>query len=137
MYEQPKTSAAGRLVWFIISLLIIAGIVWLILWFFFWREPSSDTTPSKDTGKTSQQTGNTGSSSTKNTSGSTSSSTNGSSSNTSTPTSLGAVAEETTPATTLANTGPGDVVTPVMIAVAGGIVFYQVRLRRRFVSETK
>jgi hypothetical protein len=28
-------------------------------------------------------------------------------------------------------------VTPIIIAVAGGVLFYQIRLRRRFVSEVE
>lgn len=144
MYEQPKTSAVGRIVWFIISLLIIAGIVWLILWFFFWRQPSAKTTEtSKGTTQSTKQSGSSTSSdkgSSSSSAGSSSSSTTGSSSM---PTSLGQVVEETSsgtgtsPTTTLVNTGPGDIVTPIVVAVIGGVAFYQIRLRRRFVSEVE
>lgn len=138
MYEQPKTSIVGRVVWFIISLLIIAGIVWLILWFFFWREPSVGTTKTPiDKGQSTQQSGNTPSKS----NGASSSSTKTPSTTSSAPTSLGQVVEETSNTTnsaatgTLVNTGPGDVITPIVITVVGGVAFYQFRLRRKFVSE--
>lgn len=138
MYEQPKTSIVGRVVWFIISLLIIAGIVWLILWFFFWREPSTSTTKtSNDKGQSTQQSGNTPSKNGTSSSGAT----NSPSTATSAPTSLGQVVEETSSSSnsattgTLVNTGPGDIVTPIVIAIVGGAIFYQLRLRRKFVSE--
>lgn len=133
MYEQPKTSAVGRIVWFIISLLIIAGIVWLILWFFFWREPApKSSSTSTSTGQSAQQSDT---SSDKSTSSTTNSSSNSSAS---TPTSLGQVVEETSDgAATLVNTGPGDVVTPIVIAVAAGALFYEIRLRRKFVPDVE
>lgn len=34
----------------------------------------------------------------------------------------------------LANTGAGDVVVPVVVAVGGGITLYQVRLRRKYTT---
>lgn len=143
MYEQPKTSLVGRIIWLIISLLVIAGIVWLILWFFFWRGPSAKTTGTST--KNTQSAGQSNGTKTSGQSSSGTSSTNTpSGSSTTTPSSLGQVVEETsgvassTPAaTTLANTGPGDLVTPVVITVAGGVIFYQVRLRRRYVTEVK
>lgn len=136
MYEQPKTSIAGRIVWLIISLLIIGGIVWLILWFFFWRSPSVDTTSTSDETSQTKEEQSSGTSTSANSSSSSKTTESTTTSNSaSTPTSLGQVVEETDGAAELVNTGPGDLATPIILTIAGGIVLYQIRLRRRFAAE--
>lgn len=42
MYEQNRVSVVGRVLWFLVSLLILAALVWLVLWLLFWRSPKVD-----------------------------------------------------------------------------------------------
>lgn len=42
MYEQNRVSVVGRVLWFLVSLLILAALVWFVLWLLFWRSPKVD-----------------------------------------------------------------------------------------------
>ena len=137
MYEDNKTSVARRVIWLAISVVVIAGLVWLLLWLFVWR--GSDTAPNKSATQkvtTSQNagTGNTPSTTTapgaNSTSQSSSTSTTGSTVN-STSSSTGVTSSTSTTQPMLANTGPGSFVAPIALAVAGGTIYYNVRLRRK------
>ena len=161
MYEQPRTSVVGRIIWLVVSLLVIAGIVWLVLWFFFWRHQakptlspsntvtsvtqkanetidnvrrsnSSTTTPSSSTSSSSQSSPTTPVDTAPTTTPSTSSG-NGHTSSTATTisNSSAAVSSDTSATSTLVNTGPGDVITPVIVAIVGGSVWYQLRVRKQ------
>ncbi|MBL8122458.1 hypothetical protein JNM87_06980 [Candidatus Saccharibacteria bacterium] len=61
MYEENRVSVVGRLIWAIVSLLVLAALVWLVLWLLFWRSPDvdevADTT--KKTGTSAIESGNT------------------------------------------------------------------------------
>jgi len=131
MYEDKKAPLIGRIIWLAVAILAIIAVVWFVLWLFIFRSSGSDTT-SKDNGSTqsvSESTSgsavpsqsDTSESATSNTSKS--SFTSGSTSSTSTT--------EPTTTGTLANTGPESFWAPALIAVAGGTVYYQARLRRR------
>ena len=172
MYEQNKVSVVGRIVWFIVSVLLLAALVWLVLWLLFWRNANEDTVidTAKQAGSSAVQSGSsaiekaiksdsstasTGSTSTSSTSTSstaastaTNTATTGSTATNTTTQPSSAASSQTTPTTgqtsststttpsaELANTGSGDLVMPVAFAVAGGAVFYHVRLRRKELQE--
>lgn len=143
MYEQNNRPLLGRILWLIISLLIIGGIVWLILWLIFWRNPSA--TPTVSVKKPTQTTQTTSSNSSQPSTSSSTGHTSSTSTTTSNAASLGSVAEETTStgtsstdtapsSTQLVATGPGDMIIPIVAAVAGGTAFYQLRTRRHLAS---
>ena len=54
MYDRSRLTVVGRIIWFIVSLLIFIGLVWLVLWFFFWRSPEP-TDNAADKSTTSQE----------------------------------------------------------------------------------
>jgi len=131
MYEDKKAPLIGRIIWLAVAILAIIAVVWFVLWLFIFRGSGSDTT-SKDNGSTQSVSESTSGSTvpsqsdasgsaTSNTSESSSASGNASSTSTTEPAA----------ASTLANTGPESFWAPALLAVAGGTVFYQVRLRRR------
>jgi cytoskeletal protein RodZ len=161
MYEQNRVSIVGRILWLIVSLLVLVALVWLFLWLLFWRHPkvAQVTDTAKKGISTTVQSGsdaiknaandvtintpsNTASTSTTpsttsttTTQSSTAQESNRSSANaTSTPTSTSAQASSTatqTPSAQLANTGAGSMLLPVVVAVVGGAAAYHVRLRRK------
>lgn len=145
MYEQNNISWVSRLIWLVISLAVIVGIVWLLLWLLFWRgndtaeistnEPTtSGVVESDDSTGTDTEAADT--SSTESASGVTTDST-ADSATTSSASSEGHTSSTstTTPAlaqpTELADTGPGEFIAPIALAVAGSTVYYQIRLRRK------
>ncbi len=137
MYEDSRTPVVRRIIWLAISVLVVAGLVWLLLWFFVWR--GSDTTSNKSatqTVTTSQKTG-TGSAPDTTTAPSADSTSQPSSTPSTTSTinstspSTGVTSSTSTTQPALANTGPGSFAAPIALAVAGGTIYYNVRLRRK------
>jgi cytoskeletal protein RodZ len=59
MYEQNRVSIIGRIIWFIVSVLVLAALVWLVLWLLFWRHPKVDNAvnKTKQTGSSVIQSG--------------------------------------------------------------------------------
>lgn len=84
MYDRSRLTVVGRIIWFIVSLLIFIGLVWLVLWFFFWRSPEpTDTTSDQATSsQESKESGNENRSSSESASGTSGSSTSSDSSST-------------------------------------------------------
>lgn len=156
MYEQNKVSIVGRVLWLVVSMIVIVTLIWLVLWLFFWRHPKvvqvadkakqSTSQVAKESGEavgniakdhnnSSQATTSPASNGTSNTQtapGQTTaqppSSTSGQSAATTSQTS--SVATQA-PSSQLVNTGAGDVVWPAIIAIAGGATAYHIRLRRK------
>lgn len=133
MYDRNRLTVAGRIIWFVVSLLILLGLIWLVLWLFLWRSPqtsTSGTQPTKTTQQgtdTSKQSQSTSSGSSVAQPGSTPQSTGVTSS---TSTTTPAIASPVAQGSSLANTGPGNLVTPVILAMLGGAAYYHVRQRR-------
>ncbi len=155
MYEQSeKPSVIGRVIWFVVSALIIVAIIWFFLWLLFWRQPDTGKIgdAAKDTG-TSAVESTTGestkdSSGTASTANGTSNSETGTSSASSSSDSTSETSDQTTSDSSsaeitstngdnaaLTNTGPGDMIVPTAIGAAiGGTVFYHVRQRRKLIA---
>lgn len=142
MYDD-RTLAIRRILRFVLVTIIIVGLIWLVSWFIFFREPNAKDTTKKDDTSTSQSS-NSSSSSPSNSGGSSSS---GSSSSSSTPSTPSSGSSSSTSGNTsgtssnsssssnshLANTGPEHV---WMIAGAAGVAasaFYYIRLHRKLV----
>ncbi|PID30850.1 hypothetical protein CSA80_03760 [Candidatus Saccharibacteria bacterium] len=161
MYEENSVSVVGKIVWFVVSLLIVASLVWLVLWLLFWRSPktaeivdmateSTSNASQEDaaaSGSTRQNAGQetTTSSSESNSARTEATQSGGASGTAETPTSSAgqtsststqapAVASAHTGADQLAATGPESVLLPVAGAVVAGTVLYHTRLRRKFES---
>ncbi len=136
MYEDNKTSVVRRIVWLAISVLVIAGLVWLLLWLFVWRGSNTTSGNKGATQKvtTSQSTGVNSAPSTTaapSTNSTTQPPANDSTAPAPTATSTGLTSSTSTTQPALANTGPGSFVAPIAVAVAGGTIYYNVRLRRK------
>lgn len=129
MYEDKKAPLIGRIIWLAVAILAIIAVVWFVLWLFIFRSSGSDTT-SKGNGSTQSVSESTSGSSVPSQSNTSEATTEGTGDSSSGNTSSTATTQPAT-AGTLANTGPESFWAPALLAVAGGTVFYQVRLRRR------
>ena len=149
MYEQNRSSAVGRLVWAIVSLLVLVGLIWFVLWLLLWRSPAVEEAVdvTKETGTNaiesaknatngtstdSQGSSTSGSSTGSMSTTSDSSSTSGSATSTATDTTTPQTSSTSTvvPGGELVATGPESIILPIVAVAAGGTVLYQIRLRR-------
>lgn len=140
MYEQPQVPLLRRVLWIVLWLIVIAAVIWVLVWLIFFRQSNSGTL--KPATKQSQQsqavqkspsTSNprTATNSTKDntpTSSSSTPSTNASQSGQSSPAPR---ATGSSSSSQLANTGPGDVILPAMVATILGGVSYHAWQRRK------
>ena len=116
MNEQSEVPVFRRIVWAVLTFLVIFAVLWGIVWVLFLRHSSHVSKPHPTSGSSQTQTrgGSSGSSSTPATGGSSSTSTGG----TSTPTQL-------------ANTGAGNVLELfAAVTVLAGLA-HQIRLRTK------
>jgi cytoskeletal protein RodZ len=126
MYEETETPTFRRTIMLIVTVIAIAVVLWLGAWFFFLRGHSVKTGNTSSGSKTKQQTsqsapkGSNNHSSTPNTV-----TAGGSTSNQSSGTAAATNPDQ------LANAGAGSVLAPVLGGVIGGVVIYQIYLRRR------
>ena len=128
MYEANEVSLTRRIVVLAITGVAIVAIVWFSVWFIFFRNHHTSETPARNRSSQSQTE--------KQSSDANSSSSSPSNSNGSTGTNNSAAGQTGTASSTatttpgLANTGPGNVVAPVVIAVVAGSGLYYVRVLR-------
>jgi len=127
MYEANEVSLTRRIVVLTITGVAIVAIVWFTVWFIFFRNHHDTETPARNRGSQSQTEKQ--SSDTNSSTSSSSSDTNAASNSSSTGT-TGATSSTATTTPALANTGPGNVVAPVAIAVVVGSSLYYVRVIR-------
>jgi cytoskeletal protein RodZ len=133
MYEQADSRAViiRRIIWLALWLIVILAVVWALVWFVFIRGHSS--TAAKKSGDTLKShvqntTGTTKSSDDKHTG----SDTGTSSQQQTADTGRSGSSTDTPQPTQLVNTGAGNVVVPVVVAMISGGVAYQVYLRRKY-----
>jgi cytoskeletal protein RodZ len=118
MYEQEEAPTLRRRLWLGMWFVIIALVLWALVWLLFFRGSTPDKTLHGS--NTSQNQTSNNSTNTKNTGGSSGTNSTSGSSNTAT----------TTP-DNLANTGPGNVVAVVAGSAVAGTALYYVRLRKK------
>lgn len=127
MYEANEVSLTRRIVVLAITGVAIVAIVWFTVWFIFFRNHHTSETPAS--GRNSQSQTEKQSSDT-NSSSSSSSSDNNTAPNSSSSGTTGTASSTATTTPALANTGPGNVVTPVLVAMVVGSSLYYVRVLR-------
>jgi cytoskeletal protein RodZ len=125
MYEQNEAPTLRRRLWLVMWFVIIALVLWALVWLLFFRHsPSNKTLHGSNTSQ--NQTSNSGNHNTPKTGG-----TSGGS-----PASTSTSGSSATPSTTatpdgLANTGPGNVIAVVTSATVAGTLLYYIRLRKK------
>lgn len=134
MYEDNHPPLARRILWLGLWFILIVAVAWIAVWLVFFHH-SGDTKkvtvqPPKAT--TGQQTP---AGSNASTSGSSGSSSSPSSSSTAPSQSGNAIQSppSTTAPTQLANTGPGNLILPVTLAVVVGSGMQYIRIRKKLV----
>jgi cytoskeletal protein RodZ len=124
MYEENTVPAWRKILILALAGVAIVAIVWLTVWLIFFHNHNTTPTSShKPSGPSSQQSHTSSNSD----SGSSKSSNSSTTPSTSSPATSSA--STTTPA--LANTGPGNIFAPVVLASVTGSALYYVRLRRK------
>lgn len=125
MYEQNDVPVFRRILWLALWFVVILVVLWVAVWLIFFRHADTKkvATPHKTT-TTTQQQKSSGTVATPDSADSSTSSGNPSS---------GATVPTASPAE-LANTGPGDVVTPVAVAAVAGSALYYIRTRKKLLA---
>lgn len=118
MQTQDVTPVFRRRLWMVLWFMVIAVVLWALVWFIFFRQTSPKISNVRGSNTSQRQSSN-----------SSSSSSSSQSSASSTPT-----ASTTTTPSNLANTGAGNVLIPFAVASVAGTVLYYVRLRRKLTS---
>lgn len=137
MYEQPDTPVRRRILWLVVWFVAIVAVVAVLGWLLFFRhnaatktaQPPKPMATQQQPAKPSQTSGPNSSSGQGGTPGSGSTQPVAPNS-TAAPVSPGAPSSSQQPQQ-LANTGPGDVITPVVTAVVAGAGGYYLYTRKK------
>ena len=115
MQTQDVTPVFRRRLWMVLWFMVIAVVLWALVWFVFFRQSSPKISNVRGSNTSQKQ--------------SSSSSSSQSSTTSATPT-----ASTTTTPNNLANTGAGNILIPFAVASVAGTAIYYVRLRRKLTS---